>query len=75
MVLVSFSMRKFEFRREIKIAVVKSTSTILDFDGNLFRYTSKITQAILGLNIHNFAADRNILMKLHFQRALYNGMK
>ena len=39
------------------------------------KYVYKVKYAILGLNINNFAADRDILMKLHFQRALYYGMK
>ena len=39
------------------------------------KYVYKVKKAILGLNINNFAVDRDSLMKLHFQRALYYGMK
>ena len=39
------------------------------------KYVYKVKLAILGFNINNFAADRDILMKLYFQRALYHGMK
>ena len=38
-------------------------------------YVYKAKLAILGLNINNFATGRDILMKLNFQRALYNGIE
>ena len=33
----------------------------------------KVKFAILGLNVNNFATSKDILMKLHIQRALYYG--
>ena len=38
-----------------------------------WEYVYKVKQAILGLNINNFATSKDILMKLHIQRALYYG--
>ena len=37
------------------------------------RYVYKVKKAILGLNVNNFATGKDILMKLHIQRALYYG--
>ena len=39
------------------------------------KYVYKVKYDILGLNVNNFVEDRDILMKLHFQRALYYGIK
>ena len=36
-------------------------------------YVYKVKLAILGLNVNNFATSKDILMKLHIQRALYYG--
>ena len=38
-------------------------------------YVYKVKLAILGLNVNNFATGRDILMKLHIQRALYYGIQ
>ena len=38
-------------------------------------YVYKVKQAILGLNVNNFAAIRDFLMKLHIQRVLYYGIE
>ena len=38
------------------------------------QYVYKVKYAILGLNVNNFATGRDILMKLHIQRALYYGI-
>ncbi len=38
-------------------------------------YVYKVKQAILGLNVNNFATIRDFLMKLHIQRVLLYGMK
>ena len=40
-----------------------------------WEYVYKVKQAILGLNVNNFATIRDFLMKLHIQRVLYYGMK
>ena len=40
-----------------------------------WEYVYKVKQAILGLNVNNFAAIRDFLMKLHIQRVLYYGIK
>ena len=34
-----------------------------------YEYVYKVNLAILGLNVNNFATGRDILMKLHIQRA------
>ncbi len=38
-----------------------------------WEYVYKVKQAILGLNVNNFATSKDILMKLRIQRALYYG--
>ena len=38
-----------------------------------YEHVYKAKLAILGLNINNFATSKDILMKLHIQRALYYG--
>ena len=38
-----------------------------------YEYVYKVKLAILGLNVNNFATSKDILMKLHIQRALYYG--
>ena len=38
-------------------------------------YVYKVKLTILGLNVNNFATGRDILMKLHIQRALYHGIE
>ena len=37
------------------------------------KYVYKVRLAILDLNVNNFATSKDILMKLHIQRALYYG--
>ena len=38
-----------------------------------YEYVYKVKLAILGLNVNNFATSKDILIKLHIQRALYYG--
>ena len=40
-----------------------------------WEYVYKVKQAILGLNMNNFATITDFLMKLHIQRVLYYGME
>ena len=40
-----------------------------------YEYVYKVRLAILGLNVNNFATGRDILMKLHIQRALCYGIE
>ena len=39
------------------------------------KYVYKVKLAILDLNVNNFATSKDILMKLHIQRALYYGIQ
>ena len=38
---------------------------------SFYKYVYKEKRAILGLNFNNFTGDRDILIKLHFQRTLH----
>ena len=38
-------------------------------------YIYKVKSAISGLNVNDFVTSKDILMKLHIQRALYYGNK
>ena len=38
-----------------------------------YEYVYKVNLAIFGLNVNNFAMGRDMLTKLHIQRALYHG--
>ena len=40
-----------------------------------YEYVYKVKLAVLGLNVNNFAMGRDILAKLHIQRALYRGIE
>ena len=40
-----------------------------------YEYVYKVNLAILGSNVNNFATSKDILMKLHIQRALYYGIQ
>ena len=38
-------------------------------------YVYKVKLGILGLNANNFATSKDMLMRLHIQRALYYGIE